>query len=117
MLPNPLSPEDPADSPGAGPPADGSLFPVIPSSSALPSFRSHTPLTPLVCDERVIARLLETLISRSGKSLGLLAQELGVTPNAVRQYVRGRRSRPSLIWFIRLAELCGAKVSIEFPRR
>lgn len=78
--------------------------------------RGSSPLTPLICDERVIDRLLETLISRSGLSVSELARRLGVTTNAIRQYARGRRTRPSLIWFLRLAELCGARVTIEFPK-
>src|SRR3954468_15120429 len=80
----------------------GSPFAVVPSTSSFPTFRSTSSLTPLVCDERVIARLLETLISRSGMSLGLVADKLGVTPNAVRQYLKGRRNKPSLLWFVRL---------------
>lgn len=111
------SPGVPAASPEAGPPAEGSIYPVVPSSAIQPTFRQHTSLTPLVCDERAIAKLLETLISRSGKSLGVLSDSLGVTRNAVRQYIRGRRNKPSLIWFVRLAEACGARVSIEFPKR
>lgn len=113
-----MSPEAILTSPSDGPPAaGGSLFSVVPSSSAVPTFRSTSSLTPLVCDERVIARLLEALISRSNMSLGAVAQRLGVTPNAIRQYLKGRRNKPSLLWFVRLAEVCGAKVSIEFPKR
>jgi len=50
-------------------------------------------------------------------SVGVIADRLGVTPNAVWQYLKGRRSRPSLQWFIRLVEVCGGKVTIEFPKR
>jgi len=89
---------------------------IVPTSATIPSFKSTSSLTPLVCDERVITRLLETLISRSGMSIAGAAQRMGVKDASLRQYMRGRRSRPSLQWFIRLAEVCGAKVSIEFPR-
>jgi hypothetical protein len=92
------------------------LFIPLPSNQAA-TFRSSAPLTPLVCDERAISRLLETLLSRSGLSAGEVARRLGISSNAVRQYLRGRRSKPSLIWFIRLAELCGARVTIEFPTK
>lgn len=92
-------------------------FIPMPSSTALPIFKSSTPLTPLVCDERAIARLLATLLSRGGLSTREVARRMGVTPNAVRQYLRGRRNRPSLIWFIKLAELCGARVLVEFPEK
>jgi transcriptional regulator with XRE-family HTH domain len=64
----------------------------------------------------VITRLLETIISRSGMNLAEVARKMGVTPNSIRQYTRGRRNRPSLQWMVRLAEVCGAKLSIEFPR-
>jgi hypothetical protein len=92
-------------------------FVLLPSSSNLPIVKSSTPLTPLVCDERAIARLLATLLSRGGLSPGDAARQLGVTPNAVRQYIRGRRNKPSLIWFIRFAELCGARILVEFPSK
>lgn len=94
----------------------GPTFSVVPSTSSFPTFRSSSSLTPLVCDERAIARLLETLISRSGMSIGLVADRMGVTTNAIRQYMRGRRTKPSLIWFIRLVEICGGSVKIEFPK-
>lgn len=57
------------------------------------------------------------LIQRSGLSIPEVARRMGVTQNAVRQYIVGRRTKPSLIWFIKLAELCGARVQIEFPGR
>jgi hypothetical protein len=92
-----------------------SLWVPTPSTSAVPSFRNLTSLTPLVCDERAIQRLLETLLRRGGLSVNEAARRLGVTENSVRQYIRGRRQRPSLQWFIRLAEVCGARVTVEFP--
>lgn len=95
---------------------DGNLVP-IPSNSAIPAFRASSSLTPVLCDERAIGRLLETLISRGGISIGEASRRLGVTTNTVRQYLAGRRSRPSLLWFVRLAEACGAKVTVEFPGR
>lgn len=92
-------------------------FSPVPSVNSIPSINSTSPLTPLVCDERAIARLLEMIIQRGGLSTNEVAKRMGVTQNAVRQYIRGRRNRPSLIWFIRLAELCGARVVIEFPSK
>lgn len=89
----------------------------LPSTSAVPSFRSTSTLTPLVCDERAIGRLLETLIDRAGLSIEEVARRMGVaSSNTVRQYLAGRRSKPSLLWFIKLATLCGARVTVEFPR-
>lgn len=96
---------------------DAPLAVPMPSSSTIPSFRSTSSLTPLVCDERAIARLLELMLAKGGLSVNEAAKRMGVTSNAIRQYLRGRRTRPSLIWFIKMAELCGAKVSVEFPTR
>lgn len=88
----------------------------LPSTSSIPTFHSTSTLTPLVCDERAISRLLELILIRGGLSINEAARRLDVAPSSVRQYIRGRRKRPSLQWFIRLAELCGAKVVIEFPK-
>jgi hypothetical protein len=87
----------------------------LPSSSNLPVVKSSSALTPLVCDERAISRLLATLMTRGGLSVSEMARRLGVGTNGVRQYLYGRRTRPSLIWFIKFAELAGARVYIEFP--
>jgi DNA-binding transcriptional regulator YdaS (Cro superfamily) len=83
------------------------------------SFKSAatTSLTPLVCDERAIARLLGALLSRGGLSVGEASRRLGVTTNSVRQYLHGRRNKPSLMWFVRFAEICGARVVVEWPRK
>lgn len=89
----------------------------VPSSSAIPSFKSTSLLSPIVCDERAIGRLLETLLHRAGLSTEEASRRLGVTSNTIRQYLHGRRTKPSLLWFIKLATLCGAKVTIEFPSR
>jgi hypothetical protein len=91
------------------------MFTITPSSSSVPLIRSSAPLTPLVCDERVIQRLLGEIINKGGLTPNEVARRMGVSSNAIRQYLRGRRNRPSLIWFVRLAELCGARVLIEFP--
>lgn len=87
----------------------------VPSNSSIPLIRTSSSLTTLVCDERVISRLLQTLLHKGGLSVGEAARRMGVTTNSIRQYIRGRRNRPSLIWFIKFAELCGAKIIIEFP--
>lgn len=71
-----------------------------------------------VCDESAIARLLERLLTRARLSPRQASRALGLGDNAVQQYVYGRRCRPSLLWFLRLANLCGARVVLEFhPKR
>lgn len=90
---------------------------ILPSISSLPAFNHTSPLTPVVCDDRAIAKLLETLLSRSGLSTAEICRRLGITTNALRQYLAGRRKRPSLSWFVRLVEICGGKVTITFPEK
>ncbi len=97
---------------------DFSEVPLVPiPSTSTSSFRSTSSLTPVVCDERAIGRLLETLLHRAGLSVNEASRRLGVNTNTIRQYMAGRRSRPSLLWFVKLAILCGARVTIEFPER
>lgn len=99
----------------SGDPADNlSRFAPLPSSYQPPL--SSATLTPLVCDERAISRLLEVILSRGGLTMKEAADRLGVSSNTIRQYVHGRRSKPSLIWFVKLANLCGARVVLEFPK-
>jgi hypothetical protein len=95
-----------------------SLYPVtsiVPSIGSLPVFRSSSTLTPVICDDRAIATLLELILIRGKVSIHEQARRLGVSPQCIRQYVNGRRSKPSLAWFIRFANTAGAKVTIEFP--
>lgn len=75
-------------------------------------------LTALICDERMMARLLETMLKQAGLSISEAARRLDCTPNAISQYLHGRRTKPSLLWFLKMTTLCGAKVSLEFgPRK
>ena len=96
---------------------EGDLGPLCPLPSLVtssPLYKS-SPLTPVVCDERVISRLLEILLNRAGLSISEAARRMGNGPNTISQYINKRRCRPSLLWFIKFAELCGAKVTIELP--
>lgn len=90
---------------------------IVPTSQQIPAIRSQSSLTPVVCDERAIARLLEMLLSKAGLSVHEAARRMGVHTNVIRQYIAGRRSKPSLIWFIKFANLCGASVTISFPEK
>ena len=103
---------------GSSAPSTSTTFAIVPIPStgsprvpATPSGSST--LTPLVCDERAIASLLENLLRQSGLSTNEAARRLGIHPASLRQYLNGRRGRPSLIWFLRFASLIGAKVTIE----
>lgn len=88
---------------------------IVPASQSLPVFKASQTITPVVCDQRAIARLLETIIHKSGLSIHDVAKRLGVTTNTIRQYLHGRRTRPSVQWLVRLAEACGARLVVEFP--
>lgn len=92
----------------------GQMGVIMPSQASIPTFNRQSALTPLVCDERAISKLLETLLSRSGLSVAEASRRMGVTTNTIRQYIHGRRSKPSLLWFIKLAAICGVQVTIEW---
>lgn len=89
---------------------------IIPSQNSIPVFRSNLQITPIITQDRQIQRLLERLLSTGGLSVNEAARLMGTNPNSIRQYLRGRRNKPSLRWFVALAELCGARVSIEFKQ-
>lgn len=105
----------PSLSESAAPAIESDLVPLPSSGSAIPAFRTPTPLTQLICDERAISALLRTLLNRAGLSNGEAARRLGVNYNSVSQYLNGRRNRPSLLWFLKFVDLCGARLLIEFP--
>lgn len=105
----PLADEQPSQ---AGP-----LFSVSPSAFSIPTSSNLTSLTPLVNDQRAILRLLELILSKADINVPELARRLGVADNCIRQYVSGRRSKPSLQTFLRIAEAAGCKVMIQFPQK
>lgn len=92
---------------------------IVPSTSAtnVTSFNHQANLTPVLCDEQAMRKLLELIMRRAGLSVYEIAKRLDIHPNSIRQYVRGRRGRPSLLWFLRFCEVCGAKVTMEFPTK
>lgn len=109
------------DFPNEASPNDLINFTPLPGAGTFnPGAISHSPttsLTPVVCDERAISRLLGSILQKGGLTLADMAGRLGVNERSVRQYLNGRRCRPSLLWFIRFAELAGARVVLEWPER
>jgi hypothetical protein len=94
-------------------------FPLVPIPSlvtASPLYKS-SPLTSLICDEQVISQLLEVLLKRAGLSIAGASRSMGCGANTISQYINKRRCRPSLLWFLKFAELCGARITIELPRQ
>lgn len=111
------APEAPTDAPeeASEPDSGPAMFVPIPSSRATGAgFLSKSTLTPLVCDGRALSRLLEQVINRSGKTISGVAKDLGTSPNNISQYLNGRR-QPGMLFFLKVCEICGAKVKIEFP--
>ncbi len=87
---------------------------VVPGLSPASTPRSTT-LTPLVLDERAIARLLELMIHRGGISVSETARRMGVSAQDIRQYIHGRRN-PSLKQVLKFAEATGSRILVEFPK-
>lgn len=89
----------------------------VPSTGSIPPFAVPTTLTRVICDERAIAKLLETMIRRSGMTTRQVADAMGVLPNSIQQVLSGRRRKPSLLWFLKVAEICGASLTLTIPKR
>jgi DNA-binding XRE family transcriptional regulator len=69
----------------------------------------------LVADPELLPAILNHLLRRSGLSQAEIARRLGEARQSVQQYHSGVRPNPSLKWFLRYAQVCGAKVVVEFP--
>ena len=86
---------------------------LVPSSSSFPPL--HKSLHVVLSDERAISVLVEQLLSRSNLSMKEISRRLGCTVQSVSQYKYGKRANPSIKWLVRLAEVCGARLTIEMP--
>lgn len=105
--------ESPTDSEQV--PANG---PVLVPFVGAPQFTSNVAtldMDRVVNDKRTFAKLLQTIVDRSGLSKREIARRLNIRENGLRQYFTGRRNRPSVYWLVRLCDICGAEVSIKFP--
>lgn len=98
------------------PAPESSAVPVLLPVSVSSPLTKPSSLTPLICDQRAISRLLDLMLSRAGLSVAEASRRMGVVPNSLRQYLSGARQKPSLLWFLKFAAVCGARVSLEFPR-
>ena len=86
---------------------------IIPSSHQV----SSSNLSAVLLDNRAIVALIDQLLARAGLSQAEACRRLGITPSSFNQYRLGRRCKPSMWWIVRLAEVCGAKVFVEFPSK
>lgn len=94
--------------------SDDSTAFLAPSYRPLPLPPSTTKAIVLTTPATV-RRLVQLLLERAGMSQTEVAKRLGITQQALQQYVAGRRQRTSLEWLARLAEVCGARVVVEWP--
>ena len=83
--------------------------------SSLDSTPTSRNLAPVLTDERVIMHLIDELLSRSGLSVHELAKRLGVQRSTINQYRYMRRTKPSVKWLVRLVDVCGGRIWVEFP--
>ena len=68
----------------------------------------------VVADERAMIYLIDQLILRSGLSKSEVARRLGIKLQSLNQY--HRRRRPGALWLAKLAEACGGRLLLEFPK-
>ena len=89
----------------------------LPSSSlskhAYPA--QNLDLVVLLSDDRSISALIDKLLDRANLTEAGLAERLGVTRQTLHQYRHSRRKRPSILWLVKLAQACGAKIVVELP--
>jgi DNA-binding XRE family transcriptional regulator len=75
----------------------------------------EVPPTELTLDrESQSIKLINLLFERSGMSQAEIARRIGIKPQSINQYMKQHRTA-TFLWVVRLAQVCGAKVSIEFP--
>ena len=72
-------------------------------------------LAPVLLDNRAIVALIDQLLARAGLSQAEACRRLGITPSSFNQYRLGRRQKPSMWWMVRLAQVCGARMFVEYP--
>ena len=87
------------------------MLPQIQSSRQDPT----TLTAAVVPDDRAVIYLIDQLILKSGLSQSEIARRLGIKLQSLNQY-RYRR-RPGLIWFAKLAAVCGAEVEVRWSPR
>lgn len=68
----------------------------------------------VTADTRQQRHLVQRMLNEAGLTPTTAAQQLGVHPQSIRQYVAGRR-RVTLEWLVRLATLCRCSVTVHLP--
>lgn len=92
----------------------GLSLPVVPSAPTITVPR-RLGLMAAVADDRALGSFLRATLQASGMSINEMARRIGTNDKTIRQYLTGRRGKPSLKWFLRFIELTGARVWVEIP--
>lgn len=95
----------------------GTLPVILPSKPPVYSSQPPTSLTSAILDSDGITRLLGALLDGSGITVEQAAARLGLSRNAVREYTGGRRANPTIRTFVRLVDMLGGRVWVDFPKR
>jgi hypothetical protein len=67
----------------------------------------------VTADTRQQLHLLQRMLDTANLSVVQAAQQLGVRPQSLRQYLTGRR-RINLSWLVRIATLCRCSIVVDF---
>lgn len=114
---------DNLETPGASGQAGSKQDPSRPLSSSISIVPSAPPrlvqpasLATFMVHEGGIHRLLENLFEASGLTQEALGKRIGCGKPNVNQILNSNRPGMTLQLFLRVAEACGAKVWIDFPK-
>lgn len=88
---------------------------ILPASNVPSSVQSRPPA--LANTPQAITALVNQLLHRAGVPHAELARQLGITPSSLTQYKYGYRHNPTIGWLLRLCEIVGVRVVIEWPDR
>ena len=89
----------------------------IPSSGSFGPTPQSRQIAVISTDDRAVMGMIELLLDRAGVPQAEVARRLGIRFQSLNQYRWLRRKRPSIQWFARLANACGARLVIEFPTK
>lgn len=106
----------PAPTDEVEPPYRGMILPAT-QSPVLHDSPTHPLTRNILSDEGSINRLLDEMLRQSGLDDKEAARIMGVHVASLRQYLYGRRTRPSLQWFIRFAEATGSRVQVKMVKK
>lgn len=108
---------------GVGYPENGADDSEICAPSVVPNFLPPGSISPktlppmrLLQDDLDVTRLLGKMLDGSEMTVKAIAQAIGVTPQTIYNAKKGKK-KVSLQWFLRLANVCGARLYLALPRK